>query len=250
MCFQKLTIFAVFSLFLLPTPAYSDQQDDHAFIFAVANWHPFSIGERPPFSGIDIDIAKIVASELGLTLKLRYCPFERCLVEMKHGVIDVQSGVAFNEERAKYLDYINRPYAQVSVVFYVAKNNKRRLRTYSDLYRLRVGAVSASHYFEPFNSDQKIRKTEVYQESILPPMLKRGRIDAMIGTNPNLDYEILRAGYKGDFEKAVYDPDESVNIYFSISKKSPIRYLKPKIEALLKRLDEDGTINRIHDKYR
>ena len=245
-------IFVILMLcFFIVSPGQSEEGDGIKEInFVTTNWPPFTIGEREPFRGIDIDIAKVIAEKIGLKLNIKYCPFKRCLMDMEVGVYDLQSGIAFNEKRAKYLEYIQVPYGDVSVAFYVNKNSAVVLNSYEDLYHMTIGRVIASYYFEPFNSDDKIKKQEVYKESLLLPMLLNGRFDAMIGTSPNLEYEILHAGLKGFFKKAPFHPEGKVLLYFAISKKSPLMQFKTEITAILKELVESGQVQAFISKYR
>jgi polar amino acid transport system substrate-binding protein len=245
-------IFVIFMLcFFTVSPGQSEEGNSIDEInFVATNWPPFTIGEREPFRGIDIDIAKVIAQKLGLKLNIKYCPFKRCLMDMAVGAYDLQSGIAFNEKRAKYLEYIQVPYGDVSVAFYINKNSAVALNSYGDLYHLTIGSVYASHYFEPFNSDVKIKKQEVYKESLLVPMLRNGRFDAMIGTSPNLEYEILNAGLKGFFKKASFSPEGKVLLYFAISKKSPLLHFKTQITDLIKELVESGQVQEFMSAYR
>lgn len=245
-------IFVIFMLcFFTVSSGQSEETDSIDEInFVATNWPPFTIGEREPFRGIDVDIAKVIAQKIDRKLNIKYCPFKRCLLDMEVGAYDLQSGIAFNEDRAKYLDYIQVPYGDVSVAFYVNKNSAVALNTYEDLYHMTIGSVYASHYFEPFNSDTKIKKQEVYKESLLVPMLLNGRFDAMIGTSPNLEYEILNAGLKGFFKKAPFSPEDKVPLYFAISKKSPLMQFKTEIAAIIKELVESGQVQGFMSKYR
>lgn len=217
---------------------------------AVTDWPPFTIGSEAPFAGIDVDIALALERELGMKIQFRSCPFKRCLEEVRNGVIDLISGIAINDERQKYMDYIRYPYTQVSVAFYVLTGMSSLISDYEGLKDLQIGLVYGSHYFEPFNSDQSLNKFGVHRESQLLPMLAKGRIDTMIGTTPNLDYEIKQAGYKGRFEAAQYSPGVDVAIHFALSKRSRFLHYKPGIRAVLERLELSGELDQIVSHYR
>ncbi|NMM44420.1 transporter substrate-binding domain-containing protein [Rhodospirillaceae bacterium KN72] len=218
--------------------------------FAVIDWAPFSIIERSRISGINIDIATLIAQDLGATLVEVRCTFIRCLKEMKAGRLDLMASIAFNMERSSYMDYAPTPYDKVSVVFHVRAGQEDRLQDYDDLHDLQVGYVTASHYFEPFNSDLSIRKTPVGEERQLLPMLLGGRIDTYIGTNPNAAYDIKRLGYKDRIVPAPYQPGADVPLYFAFSKKSA---WVDKVDALNQSIMDhlaDGMIDDIRNRYR
>ena len=151
---------------LLYSPLVSGQEVK----FALNHWPPYSISDDGQLGGIDLDVGREIARRMEFTLSVRKCPFKRCLTEMEKGVLDLQSGIARNEERAQYMSYAEQPYHQVSVVFHVRKGESERLKTYQDLKRMRVGMVAKSHYFDPFNGDDSLTKMEVAEERLLLPM--------------------------------------------------------------------------------
>lgn len=239
------------SLVFLATYAQAQDTARHTLRFPVTDWQPFTIGKEAPFGGIDVDIAREIAERLNFKLELRACPFRRCLRLAEMGAIDMMSGVAFNEERAQYLDYLkDRPYGRVAVAFYVRTGQADLISSYDDLKEHLVGMVRGSHYFAPFNTDETVRKYQAPTEVALLPMLAGQRLDVIVGTNPNLDYQILKAGYKGKFEAADYDPKQEVPIYFALSRNSPLQGYKRKIEIVFDEMRADGTLEAIYSRYK
>lgn len=217
---------------------------------ATTNWQPFMISDTDQITGIDAEITQLIMERLRATTIFRRCPFKRCLAEMEKGVLDLQSGIAFNEERNKYLLYLKPSYSKVSVKFYTKAGKNSILSRYADLYKIKVGSVVKSHYFEPFNSDLKINKHEAFKEEDLFPLLQKERVNVIIGTNPNLDYQILQHGLKGEFEATKYDPQKEVPLYFAISRKSPLISYAEQISEILQKLKDNGIIEKIESKYR
>ena len=217
--------------------------------FALNHWPPYGLAENGQEAGIDVDVAREIARRLNLELVIRKCPFKRCLTEMELGALDLQSGIARNDERARYMSYAELPYHRVSVVFHVRRGEGARLRGYEDLKSLRVGAVVKSHYFEPFNSDKGLVKIEVPEEKQLPAMLAAGRIDAYVGTNPNAAYDILTRGYKDSLELAPYSPGIEVPVYFAISRKSPLIARMDDLNRAISAMHDQGVIAAILSQY-
>ncbi|MFD2205400.1 substrate-binding periplasmic protein [Kiloniella antarctica] len=218
--------------------------------YGISHWPPYALAEQAKLAGIDYDVSQELSKRLGIEFDYRVCPFKRCLQEMKSGQLDLLAGIARNPEREKYMAYTDTPYSTVAVVFYVRKGETSRLVTYEDLYKMRVGYVSKSHYFEPFNTDQKIPKVDVDKEHRLLRMLYSGRIDTYVGTDPNASYEIKTMGYKDKLEKAPFSPKEEVSIHFATSRKSKHVTLASKISEIIFDMHEDGTIKKIHAKYK
>lgn len=231
-----------------PIPAHS--ADDYVARMAATTWEPFMFLEGDVQKGIDYEIARLLSQQMGFILTMRHCPFKRCLTEMERGGLDLQSGIAFNEQRAHYMTYLSTAYGEVSAKFYLRKGEGGRLKSYEDLHSLRVGMVSESHYFEPFNSDEKIKKIAVPKEEMLFTLLEKGRVDAIIGTSPNLEYQIKKYRHKGKFEVAAYLPENKIPLYFAISKKSPLITQLDRFNSLMRTLKETGQLDKIRAHYR
>ncbi|WP_417454399.1 substrate-binding periplasmic protein [Kiloniella sp.] len=246
---SKYRILSILSSLLCSLLLQKPVTADEIIKYGISHWPPYGMTEQSQIYGINYDIGLELEKRLGVTLQPRVCPFKRCLLELESGALDLFSGIAKNDEREKYLSYSSPPYSAVSVVFYVRKGEADTLRNYDDLYKLRVGYVSKSHYFDPFNKDTAIQKVEVAKEQRLLPMLNSNRIDTYVGTDPNASYEVLTKGFKTKLEKAAYTPNVEVPLYFAVSRKSKHLALLSKIGQAIQDMHDDGTMARIHDKY-
>ncbi len=244
----RVLIGVIFCFSLTPNSAQS--AEEYVARMAATTWEPFMFLEGDVQKGIDYEIARLLSEQMGFILTMRHCPFKRCLTEIERGGLDLQSGIAFNEQRAQFMTYLSTPYGEVSARFYVRKGEGYRLKSYDDLHKIRVGMVTASHYFEPFNSDDRIKKIAVPKEEMLFTLLEKGRVDAIIGTSPNLEYQIKKYRHKGKFEIAAYMPDNKIPLYFAISNKSALLTQLDRFNAVMLELKESGLLDDIHAKYR
>ncbi|WP_085908868.1 substrate-binding periplasmic protein [Kiloniella majae] len=233
------------SPFLLLKPVIADEK----IRYGISHWPPYSMTEQSQISGINYDVGLEMEKRLGVEFDIRVCPFKRCLLELESGALDLFSGVAKNADREKYMAYSSPPYSAVSVVFYVRNGEADILKNYDDLYKLRVGYVAKSHYFDPFNKDETIPKVDVDKEQRLLPMLNSNRIDTYVGTDPNASYEVLTMGFKGKLEKAKYNPNVEVPLYFAMSRKSKHLAIIDRVGQVVQDMHDDGTMKRIHNKY-
>ncbi|WP_319522663.1 transporter substrate-binding domain-containing protein [uncultured Desulfosarcina sp.] len=240
------------SIFLF-TSAGQGVCQNKPLVLVTGQWPPFRISdETRPFGlrGIDIDLASKTFQTLGLDITIERHPWARCLALMRSGMADLTSGIAYTAERDQYLLYVPVSYYTVRPVFYAQKGKSHILRKYDDLYGFMVGYVLGSAYFEPFNSDFRISKIGVSKEAQLIPMLRLGRVDVSIGTEPNLSYDIARLGYKGALEPTQYQPQEETELFFAISRKSPAVSYAQKIERILEQFVSDGVVDEIVNEYR
>jgi polar amino acid transport system substrate-binding protein len=222
-------------------------------IMVTENWPPFRIADQSNpsgFVGIDVDIIKKLSESLGIIIEIRRHPWARAVEQMRSGQADLISGIAYTPERETFMHFVPVSYYAVRPVFYVRKGKGRLIRSYQDLYGPSVGYSLSSAYFEPFNSDPRISKVGLSTEVQLLHVLALGRVDVIIGTDPNMSYEVARLGYRNDLESTLYQPPNKTELFIALSRKSPAMALASEIEQALRRLVDQGAIEEIINAYR
>ncbi|MCP4116000.1 MAG: transporter substrate-binding domain-containing protein [Desulfobacteraceae bacterium] len=232
--------FIVCILFVFPQDLFSEELK-----VGVGYWPPFICSKTAPFSGIDVQLIKEIGKRLNLRVKFIHYPFQRSLFYMKKGRIDMMSSLAKRPERERYMYYLSQPYYSVEPVFYVQKGRNKRIQKYNDLYKGRIGLSAGSAFFEPFDSDDKIRKDPVNTELQLITMLIAGRFEAFIGVNSQIDYLAHREGLNHNIEKAAYRPGEKTDIFLAISLKSKYAVRFQQFNKALKGIIDEGLLKEI-----
>jgi len=238
---------ALFTLSAIPAIAHP------RIVMVTEAWPPFRIeDESAPqkFSGIDIDIMRLVAAELGIEVEIQRHPWGRSLEMLKNGQVDMITGVAFSKERTEFLAYVSTPYASVQPVFYIRKGSAASVKSYNDLYGKSIGQSTSSIYFQPYDTDVKLNKVNLSTEEQIIRMLALGRIDLAIGTDPNLAWDIARLGLRDAVEHTSYVPPVKTDLYIAFSKKSSAIELLSAIDAVITKMKAAGTIDAIIAKYR
>ena len=246
------TLLHLLVLCLLLLPEMVMGQRDR-LVMVTEEWPPFRINDpQSPsgFKGIDIDIVERLATELGITIEIQRHPWARALEMMRDGQADMVTGAARTPEREAFMHYVPVSYSAVRPVFYTLKGKGSAIRSYRDLYGKNIGYSFLSAYFEPFNSDLKLNKIGLSTEQQLLQVLALKRIDLVIGTDPNISYDIKRLGYVDQLEPTVYAPADRTELFFTLSRKSPFINLAPRIEEVLRGLLAEGSIKKILEHYR
>lgn len=71
-----------------------------------AGFAPYEYMEGDKVVGIDMDIAKAIADELGMELEIKNMDFDGALIAVQQGKVDlVAAGVSVDPERAKVMDF-------------------------------------------------------------------------------------------------------------------------------------------------
>lgn len=240
-----LTLLSIFILFNNSTL----NAKDNILLVPADSWAPFRIINENQNIGIDFELLQEIENRLDISIKIKKAPWARNLINMKHGKVDAMTGVAKREERTEYMHYITPPYYTCSTVFYVKKGNKNLINKYDDLKNYLIGQVDNSAYFAPYDTDKELFKRSVKNEVQLVRMLAIGRLKVIIGTDCQVDYDIKRMGYLDKIEKASYKPNNNVDLYFVISKKSPFANDLEKFSKTIKDIVEEGKVKEFAKKY-
>lgn len=213
-------------------------------------WEPFAIeGPDGRQHGIDRAIMTEVAKRLGLDLQPQSCPWRRCLKMLETGDIDIMTSIAHTPERAEYAHYIKPAYSRVTPVFYYNRKSPVTITDYSHLHDLTLGAVVDSRYFEPFDSDTSLEKFEATSEILLIRMLAAERVDAIVGSDANADYQIRRTGLGNIIAKAPYRTGNHNDIHLAVSRNSSMMTRLDHISQIMTDLHTEGFIARTHQDY-
>jgi len=249
---RKIKLIVLVILIIIPLQ-YSPAENDKIYTADFEKWPPFRIEDESSkygFKGLDIEILNEISKKLNIKIQIIRSPWARSLANIKSGESDIITGLAYTEERAEFINYAEPSYYSVTPVFYVKKGNAGKIKSYNDLYSYSVGHSIKSAYFEPFNSDSKLNKVELSNETQLIKMLVLGRVDAIIGTDPNLSYDLLKANVRSKVEPAAYKPDKITKLYIGISKKSPLSSRMKEIESVITDMINKNRINKLMTKYK
>lgn len=94
--------------------------------------------------GIDIDISKKIAQDLGVSLKIEEYGFDALMGALKTGKVDmVISGLTPTPERMNEVDFSD-PYLEVDQKVIIRKNDQAQYKSLDDFKQLKVGAQKQS----------------------------------------------------------------------------------------------------------
>lgn len=135
--------------------------------------------------GIDIDIAKAIAGELGVKLEVRDLIFSRLFENLESGQIDLAIAGLHPTEERKLKAHFSDIYYQAIQSVVIKKENTEIIRTIEDLRGKKVGSQKDSIQ-EAMARDQIPGAEFVVRETIeeLVIVLKKGLLDAIILERP------------------------------------------------------------------
>lgn len=106
-------------------------------------WHMIS-GKEDIITGVDIEIAKAVAEDLGVELEIRDMQFNGLFPSLNAGDIDmIIAGMVADEERMKAADF-TEPYFEQGQVLLIRKADKDKYKDIKDLSGKKIGTQLGS----------------------------------------------------------------------------------------------------------
>ncbi len=156
-----------------------------------AGYPPFEfhkiIDGKDQIVGVDIEIAKRIAQELGVELEIVDMKFEGVIPALVTDDIDmIIAGMAATEERAKVVDF-TVPYYQANHKLVIKSDDKDKYKTFEDVdvSGLKIGVQKATT--QEALANEMFKNAEVVAISKLPDVvleLKNGKINATIIAEP------------------------------------------------------------------
>jgi ABC-type amino acid transport substrate-binding protein len=214
--------------------------------------------EQPPKAWLDkdtprgfgIDVAVEVLKRAGFDVTISLAPFARAMEQTKQG--GIMTGVFYNAERAKFLDY-SEPLFYEDVVAVVAKGKEFPLEKASDLAGKKVGVQPALFYGDDFAaaSGQLALENDTSPSARLKK-LAAGRIDVAM-LNPGRAAFIssaAEAGLSEDGFTVLPKPLARLSNHLVVGKGvAGGADILARVNKVIAEATADGTIGKIMAKY-
>ena len=247
--------------------------DENVLVMATnAAFPPYEYKDGDKIVGIDAEIAQAIADKLGMTLEIVDVDFGAALLGVAEGKYDMgMAGITVTEDRKKTMDFSDTYATGIQVIIvndgstiasledifvFDAEGNPTALKnpdikvgvqqdTTGDIYS---SSAIAGWGFNDLNEDDSIKTDRVIRyktgaEAVAA--LKSNKVDCVIIDNePAKSFVAANTGIHilaGDNEYAIED--------YAICVAKDNNELLDKINAALKELQDDGTVQAIVDKY-
>lgn len=167
---------------------------------------PFEFkSDKGEVQGFDVDIARAVAGDLGVKLKVQSVGFDALMPNaVTSGRVDMaMSGITITPERGKVVSFSN-PYFRSAQVFIVKNGNPQKFAWPLKTMKGKTVGVQANTTGQ-YAAQDKLRplgaNIKIYQDfSAGLADVRAGRIDALIGDAPTVDY--LKKALPGQYQQA------------------------------------------------
>ncbi|HEG7370790.1 TPA: ABC transporter permease subunit [Staphylococcus aureus] len=201
-----------------------------------------TVNGKTEYAGVDIDLAKKIAKDNNLTLKIVNMSFDSLLGALKTGKIDIIiSGMTSTPERKKQVDFSDS-YMMTKNIMLVKKDKVNEYKDIKDFNNKKVGAQKGTE-------QEKIAQTEIENASItslsrLPDVilaLKSGKVEGAVVEKPVAE-AYLKQNPKLGISNVKFNEEEKDTV-IAVPKDSP--KLLSQINKTIKEVKDKGLI----DKY-
>ena len=248
---RKTTLFCAL-LFATLTPIANAQECKVLRVGGTANWLSVAYvdAETKEPLGIGHDLARVIGEKLNIPVELdALIPWKRMLLYLKQGKLDMTAAIFFTQQRAAEYQYTKSYFANTSLV-YVLKGKEFAFDKFEDLVGLVGGSSvgSIGDEFDTFAIEHKLRLEKVRSVEQLTKKLLAGRNDYFISDTLMVSQHLKQNGLE-DKIVSLPHPVSKTSVFFALSRKSPCLALLPKIDAVIAQTKQDGTLQKIVDKY-
>ncbi|HAR7314199.1 TPA: ABC transporter permease subunit [Staphylococcus aureus] len=201
-----------------------------------------TVNDKTEYAGVDIDLAKKIAKDNNLKLKIVNMSFDSLLGALKTGKIDIIiSGMTSTPERKKQVDFSDS-YMMTKNIMLVKKDKVNDYKDIKDFNNKKVGAQKGTE-------QEKIAQTEIENASItslsrLPDVilaLKSGKVEGVVVEKPVAE-AYLKQNPKLGISNVKFNEEEKDTV-IAVPKDSP--KLLSQINKTIKEVKDKGLI----DKY-
>ena len=205
-----------------------------------ATFPPYEFRQGNEVVGIDVEICKAIAKELGKELKVEDVEFDSVLPSLIAGKAELAAaGITVNEDRKKMVDF-SVPYVRTGIVYVFAKANPFEKPEAGKGKRVGVqnGTTSAD-----FVREQLGQEPEMFDSPASAfAALKQGKVDVVIA-----DVDPAKNCIKGEPD---YDISEFLTVEeYAVAIKKGQPELLATINKVIEGLEDSGKLDEIKDEW-
>ncbi|MBB4351478.1 ABC transporter substrate-binding protein [Aliirhizobium cellulosilyticum] len=232
-------------------PAKADQLAD---ILSAKKLRCATFADVPPFSapdpktremvGFDVDLCNAIAKELGVTAEVKPVSVEARVPEVKLGRVDITvANLAYTQSRAEQIQFSDPYYLAKEMLIVPATDEGKAKADY-------VGQRIASAKGSTSEMSIKLNKSEplTFQDTASAYLaVQQGKARGMVANTMTTTKFVNESKTRGKEMRMIEEPMLYQPIGIGMQKDQPA--LTAKVNEILRKLDADGEINKIWDKW-
>ena len=219
-------------------------KDDNVMIMGTnAEFPPYEFYEGEKIVGIDAEFAEAIAEKLGMKVKIEDMAFDAIIPAVQSGKVTFgAAGMTVTEDRKKEVDFTDTYYTGKQVI--IVQDDNTEINGPDDLAGKKIGVqqgTTGDLYATDDYGDESIERFTKGMEAV--QSLSQGKIDAVI-----IDDQPAQAFLEQNEGLKILETEYVIEDYAMCFKKGNEELLE-KVNAAIKELKEDGTFDKIVNKY-
>ncbi|MBW9088849.1 ABC transporter substrate-binding protein [Rhizobium wenxiniae] len=245
------TLAALAASVAVVAPAKADQLAD---ILSAKKLRCATFADVPPFSapdpktremaGFDVDLCNAIAKELGVTAEVKPVSVEARVPEVKLGRVDITvANLAYTQSRAEQIQFSD-PYYLAKEMLIVPTTDEGKAK--ADYVGQRIASAKGS----TSEMSIKLNKSEplTFQDTASAYLaVQQGKARGMVANTMTTTKFVNESKTRGKEMRMIEEPMLYQPIGIGMQKDQPA--LTAKVNEILRKLDADGEINKIWDKW-
>ncbi len=205
---------------------------------------PYGVDFRGELSGIYYDLASALLTKAGLESEHHIFPYGRIMHELKIGKTDLTIMFKY-KELADYVDYI---YPLPTLKNVVIGRKGSDFHSVEQLEKLSIAYLRGAKFSDDIDNNPKILKQTVsdFHQGLL--MLKKGRVDAIIGPMAPIISAAKQIHLGKDFFGKPLIVSERTP-WLQLSKKSHDKVSPKQLKVIFSKMMAQGELEKIQLKY-
>lgn len=219
------------------------KKDEEKLVMATnAEFPPYEYREGGEIVGIDVEIAKAIAAEMGKELSVEDMNFDSIITSVQSGKADMGiAGMTVTEERLVNVDFSDSYITATQVI--IVKKGNTEIKTPDDLTGKKIG-VQLGTTGDIFASDIEGATIERYNKGFeAVQAVQQGKIDAVV-----IDDQPAKVFASQNADVSVLE-EPFTNEDYAIAVKKGNKELVDGINKAIKSLKDSGELQKILDKY-
>lgn len=213
--------------------------------FVAMELEPYGMQSLEGEAGIFYDILARIGDRIPEATTVRVFNVARAIRDMKKGLADCSLFIINIDGDKPLINVASIGWNMRSVVL---ARKEVSIKSYEDLYGLRLAVARGSRFNHPLDTDPKLEKTLTahYRQSLT--LLVNNRVDAVVGTEASLSYLIQTMGFENNrFSHPLVLHTKPISLYcrentFSSSGLDNLR-------SVVKAMRDSGEIRQIIGNY-
>lgn len=196
------------------------------------------------------DILEEAASSIGYSVEWTVRPFARSYNELQVGTVDIVPRTIRNDEREAFVAFLGPIATQRRDIHFLVKpGDEERIQSYDDLYGLSIGVKRGTAYFDRFNQDDSLNRTESVDDDNMARMFIHGRFDTMVILDrASIELALEKLDY-AEYSYARYRYLNEIGNYYGMSRRSPHFHIFDNLNRALLEMAESGRVREIYLMY-